>query len=65
MQGVRLPRWARDTGISYQTAWRMWRDGRLPFRAVQLPTGTIIVYPEAAAGGGEAGPEAAGPGGAP
>jgi predicted site-specific integrase-resolvase len=28
-------------GISYKTAWRLWKDGKL--NAFTLPTGTIIV----------------------
>jgi len=31
--------------LTYQTAWRLWRTGRLPLPATQLPTGTILVYP--------------------
>src|SRR5262249_50837977 len=42
--------YAKQQGISYQTAWRMWRRGELP--AHQLPSGTVIVEvppaPEAA-----------------
>src|SRR5262245_50391549 len=34
--------------ISYMTAWRWFRDGKLPVEAEQMPTGTIIV--KAAAG---------------
>ncbi len=33
--------YAKQLGISYQTAWRMWERGELP--AHQLPSGTIIV----------------------
>ncbi|MFN7517144.1 MAG: hypothetical protein ACLBM4_10335 [Dolichospermum sp.] len=32
---------AKSKGISYQTAWRMWKRGEL--KATQLPTGTVIV----------------------
>jgi hypothetical protein len=31
--------------LAYQTAWRMWRAGKLPIPAEQLPTGTVIVHP--------------------
>ena len=40
---MKLSVWAKSQGISYQTAWRMWQQGRLPLPATQLPTGTIIV----------------------
>jgi len=38
---VKLSDYARKLGVSYRTAWRYWKDGRLD--AYQLPTGTIIV----------------------
>jgi predicted site-specific integrase-resolvase len=38
---MKLSASARQLGISYQTAWRMWRRGELP--AHQLPSGTVIV----------------------
>ena len=38
---MKLSDYAKSAGISYQTAWRMWKRGEL--NAYQLPTGTIIV----------------------
>jgi putative resolvase len=38
---MKLSAYARQQGISYQTAWRMWQRGELP--AHQLPSGTVIV----------------------
>ncbi len=38
---MKLSEYAKLTGISYQTAWRMWKRGQL--NAYQLPTGTIVV----------------------
>lgn len=38
---MKLSAYAKQQGISYQTAWRMWRRGELP--AHQLPSGTVIV----------------------
>jgi putative resolvase len=38
---MKLSTYAKQQGISYQTAWRMWRRGELP--AHQLPSGTVIV----------------------
>jgi putative resolvase len=42
---MKLSAWAKANGLTYQTAWRMWRDGRLPIPAEQLPTGSVIVHP--------------------
>src|SRR5215813_6804238 len=39
--GMKLSAYAKQQGISYQTAWRMWQRGELP--AHQLPSGTLIV----------------------
>lgn len=38
---MKLSDYAKQAGISYQTAWRMWKRGDL--NAYQLPTGTIVV----------------------
>lgn len=40
---MKLSDWARKQGISYLTAWRWFKAGKLPVPAVQLPTGTILV----------------------
>lgn len=42
---MKLSVWARQQGIAYRTAWRMFKEGKLPVPAEQLPTGTIIVHP--------------------
>jgi len=42
---MKLSAWAKANGLAYQTAWRMWRAGKLPIAAEQLPTGTVIVHP--------------------
>lgn len=42
---MKLSTWAIQQGISYKSAWRMWKLGQLPVPAEQLPTGTIIVHP--------------------
>lgn len=41
---MKLSEWAKLQGISYKTAWRMWRDGRLPVPAEQWATGTVIIH---------------------
>ncbi|MDB9446926.1 hypothetical protein NWP21_17255 [Anabaenopsis sp. FSS-46] len=38
---MKLSDYAKSKGISYQTAWRMWKRGEL--KATQLPTGRVIV----------------------
>jgi putative resolvase len=38
---MKLSEYARRMGVSYKTAWRWWRDGRLD--AYQAATGTVIV----------------------
>jgi predicted site-specific integrase-resolvase len=43
---VKLSVWAKSQGISYKTAWRMWKAGSLPVPAEQLATGTVIVHAE-------------------
>lgn len=40
---MKLSAWAHQRGICYQTAWRMWKTGKLPVPACQLPSGTIVV----------------------
>jgi putative resolvase len=41
---MKLSEYARQNGISYKTAWRWWKDGRIPGK--QMPSGTVIVFPE-------------------
>jgi len=38
---MKLSTWTKKQGISYKTAWRLWKTGRLPLPAEQLATGTI------------------------
>ncbi len=42
---MKLSAWAKANGLTYKTAWRMWRDGTLPVPAEQLATGTVLVHP--------------------
>lgn len=46
---MKLSVWAQQQGVSYKTAWRWWKTGRLPVPAEQMPTGTVIVHPQPAA----------------
>lgn len=51
--GVRLSERAKQEGIRYQTAWKWFKDGRLPVPARQTASGTILIdapRPAAAAG---------------
>lgn len=41
---MKLSTWAKKIGVSYKTAWRWFKDNKLPVRAEQMPSGTIIVY---------------------
>jgi putative resolvase len=40
---MKLSEWARKQGISYKTAWRWARQGKMPVPFEQTPTGTILV----------------------
>jgi putative resolvase len=40
---MKLSEWARRNGITYKTAWKWWKAGKLPVPARQMPTGTILV----------------------
>lgn len=44
---MKLSDWAKTQGIAYQTAWRWFKTGRLPVKAIQAPSGTILVEPDA------------------
>src|SRR4029453_13973809 len=44
---MRLKEWAAQQGIHYQTAWKWFRDGKLPVPALQTPSGTILVQSDA------------------
>lgn len=44
---MKLSRYAKEVlGVSYQTAWRYWKAGKLPHPASQTDTGTVIVHYE-------------------
>jgi len=43
---MKLADWARGQGIRYKTAYDWFRKGILPVPSRQMPTGTILVYPE-------------------
>lgn len=40
---MKLPEYAKELGISYTTAWRWWKGGKLPHPARQTESGTVIV----------------------
>jgi putative resolvase len=48
---MKLSVWAELQGISYKTAWRMWKAGSMPVRCEQLPTGTVVVHVESKSSG--------------
>ena len=41
---MKLADWARQNGIDYKTAYRLFRSGKFPRPVEQLPTGTILVH---------------------
>ena len=43
---MKLSTWAKKQGISYRTAWRWFKEGKLPVIAEQTETGTILVKDE-------------------
>ena len=49
---MKLSTYAKQLGISYQTAWRLFKDGKL--NAYKLPTGTVIVREEETRGAEQA-----------
>ena len=40
---MKLSDWAKNNGLSYRTAWNLFKAGKLPVKAIQLESGTIIV----------------------
>lgn len=40
---MKLSDYAKTLGISYLTAWRHYKAGKIPYPTSQLPTGTVIV----------------------
>jgi predicted site-specific integrase-resolvase len=42
---MKLADWSRQEGITYQTAWRWFKAGKLPVEAYKTPSGAIIVRP--------------------
>ena len=43
---MKLSIWAKQQGISYQTAWNWFKNNNLPIPFKQLENGTILVFPE-------------------
>jgi predicted site-specific integrase-resolvase len=39
---MKLSTWAKKQGISYRTAWRWFKAGKLPVLAEQTKTGTLL-----------------------
>jgi predicted site-specific integrase-resolvase len=40
---MKLSEWAKINGISYRTAWKWFKSGKMPVPTEQTPTGTILV----------------------
>jgi putative resolvase len=43
---MKLTDWAEKQGINYMTAWRWFKQGKLPVQAIQTATGMILVQEE-------------------
>lgn len=43
---MKLSQWAKNKNLSYQTAWNLFKSGKLPVKSTQLKTGTILVEDE-------------------
>jgi putative resolvase len=43
---MKLSTWAKKQGVSYRTAWRWFKEGKLPVVAEQMKTGTILIKEE-------------------
>lgn len=43
---MKLSSWAKKQGISYRTAWRWFKEGKLPVIVEQTATGTILIKEE-------------------
>ncbi len=47
---MRLGDWAEKQGITYMTAWRWFKQGKMPVKTIQTPSGMILVEQENEAG---------------
>ena len=43
---MKLSMWAKKQGVSYRTAWRWFKNGKLPVSVEQTSSGTILVKDE-------------------
>jgi putative resolvase len=43
---MRLTDWAEKQGIAYMTAWRWFKQGKMPVKTIQTPSGMILVEVE-------------------
>lgn len=41
---MKLSVWAKKNGLTYKTAWRLFRDGNMPVPTTRLKTGTVLVH---------------------
>lgn len=41
---MKLSKWCETQGICYRTGWNWFKAGKLPVKAIQTATGTILVY---------------------
>src|SRR4051794_26300118 len=43
---MKLSDWAEQQGIGYMTAWRWFKQGKMPVKTIQTPSGMILVEEE-------------------
>ena len=43
---MKLSQWAKNNGLSYKTAYNLFKQQKLPCKSIQLQTGTILVEDE-------------------
>jgi len=43
MKRIKLSKWAKDNGFTYQGSYNLWKSGKFPLKTIQLKTGTILV----------------------
>lgn len=40
---MKLSKWAKKVGLTYDTAYNLFRSGKLPVKSIQLDSGTILI----------------------
>lgn len=40
---MKLSEWAKQNGLTYKTAWNLFKENKLPVKTIQLESGTILI----------------------